>query len=154
MLTGGEIISARYHMLPIGIDPIAYERADFAAQLRQFYNRAPLTAIGGSDYHGLGPIGLCRTYVFTREETQEGILDAIRSGRTVVHDRAGHTYGDPALMRLFAEDGRLSLPAPAAVGFLGMFSRIAGILGLTAAALSAFWNQAAANNILSAEDRT
>jgi hypothetical protein len=125
------------------LHPIAYESGAFAAQLRQFYNSAPLTAIGDSDYHGLGPIGLCRTYVFTKEETPEGILDAIRHGRTVVYDRAGRTYGDPALIRLAAADGRLPLAASraasgatSAAGFLSLFSRIAGILGLAAAAIA------------------
>jgi|HubBroStandDraft_1064217.scaffolds.fasta_scaffold00297_11 hypothetical protein len=116
------------------LHPIAYESADLATQLRQFYGSAPLTAIGDSDYHGLGPIGICRTYVFTKEETQPGILDAIRHGRTVVYDRAGRAYGDPDLIRVAAADGRLprldSTPAPS------MFSRIAAILGLTAAAIA------------------
>ncbi|HXM45415.1 MAG TPA: PHP-associated domain-containing protein [Bryobacteraceae bacterium] len=194
VLTGEEIVSARYHLLAVGIDstidwrqpaaraieqihrqegvaiaahplaqywpaydaqtrraldgaevlhPIAYGSGELAAQLRQFYNSAPLTAIGDSDYHGLGPIGLCRTYVFTREESQSGILDAVRRGRTVVYARAGRAYGDPALISLAAADGRLpriasgaaSGVSPAA-GFLNAFSRVAGILGLTAAAVA------------------
>ncbi len=125
------------------LHPVAYASDDLAAQLRTFYNRAPLTAIGDSDFHGLGPIGLCRTYVFAKEKTAQGILDALRHRRTVVYDRAGRTFGDPALMRLAAADGRLpraasgvdSTAAPAA-GFLGVLSRIAGILGLTAAAIA------------------
>jgi predicted metal-dependent phosphoesterase TrpH len=112
------------------LHPIAYASDDLAAQLRQFYNSAPLTAIGDSDYHGLGPIGLCRTYVFAKEETQQGILDALRHGRTMVYDRAGRAYGDPALIRLAAAS-KVAEGAPAA-GFLSVFSRIAGILGLTA----------------------
>ena len=118
------------------VHPIAYENGGFAAQLRQFYNSAPLTAIGDSDYHGLGPIGLCRTYVFTKDETQQGILDALRHGRTVVYDRAGRPYGDAALIGLAAADGRLPEGAPHA-GFLSLFSRIAGVLGLIAVACGA-----------------
>lgn len=56
------------------LHPIAYESAESATQLRQFCGRARLTAIADSDYHGLGPMGLCRTYVFTPEETEQGIL--------------------------------------------------------------------------------
>jgi hypothetical protein len=119
------------------LQPIAYESGDVAAQLREFYNSARGTAIGDSDYHGLGPIGLCRTYVFTKEETEQGILDAIRHGHTVVYDRGGRAYGDAALIRLAAADGRLPKIAPGtAAGFLGVLSRIAGILGLTAAAMA------------------
>ena len=128
------------------LHPIAYGSVDVAAQLRQFYERAPLTAIGDSDYHGLGPMGLCRTYVFTKEKSQPGILDAIRHGRTVVYGRAGCTYGDPDLIRLAAVDGRLpqlalrtAAGATQAAGFLGLFSRIAGTLGLTAAAIAGLW---------------
>ena len=113
------------------LHPIAYESEKFATQLRQFYGRARLTAIGDSDYHGLGPMGLCRTYVFTREETEQGVLDALRQGHTVVYDR-GRVYGDPALIRLAAEDGtlpKLALAAPVP-GLLSVYSRVAGILGL------------------------
>jgi hypothetical protein len=112
------------------LHPIAYESRELAAQLRQFYDSAPLTAIGDSDFHGLGPVGLCRTYVFVKEETQEGILDAIRDGRTVAYDRTGRPYGDPALIRLAGPER-----ATPDAGILGVFSRIAGILGLTAAAV-------------------
>jgi hypothetical protein len=59
------------------------------------------------------------------------VLDAIRAGRTVVYDR-GRAYGDPELIRLAAEDGRLPRIDPAALstGFSVMLSRIAGIAGL------------------------
>jgi hypothetical protein len=119
------------------LHPISYESDHFATQLRQFYNRTPLTAIGDSDYHGLGPVGLCRTYVFAEVETQQGVLDAVRHGRTVVYERAGLAYGDPALIRLAAGTlPEISLRAPAAAGFLTWLSRIAGILGLTTAVIA------------------
>jgi predicted metal-dependent phosphoesterase TrpH len=113
------------------VHPVAWGSEEYAAQLRQFYESAHLTAFGDSDYHGLGPIGVCRTYVFTREPTEQGVLDAIRAGRTVVYDR-GRAYGDPELIRLAAEDGRLPRIDPAALstGFSVMLSRIAGIAGL------------------------
>jgi hypothetical protein len=117
------------------VHPIAYESDDKGAQLRQFYESAGFAAIGDSDYHGLGPIGLCRTYVFTEEVSERGVLDAIRHGRTVVYDRAGRAYGDAALIRL-AEGGLIGM-APAGAGVFGLFSRAAGILGLIAVALRA-----------------
>jgi hypothetical protein len=115
------------------LHPIAYESGDAAVQLRKFYGLAPLTAIGDSDYHGLGAVGFCRTYVFATEETQEGILDALRHGRTVVYDRTGRAEGDPTLIRLAALDGRLPMMATGATGTGGFLSRLsgaAGILGL------------------------
>jgi hypothetical protein len=120
------------------VHPAAYGSGEIAAQLRQFYNRAPLTAIGDSDYHGLGPVGLCRTYVFTKEATQRGIIDALRHGRTVVYDRTGRAYGDPALIRLAAKEGlpNAASRATPAAGFLMRLSRIAGIFGLVAAVIA------------------
>ena len=89
------------------------------------------------------PRGAVTSGLFSKEEAPEGILDAIRHGRTVVYDRAGRTYGDPAWTRVAAADGRLPLVASGvasgatcAAGFLSLFSRIAGILGLTAAAVA------------------
>ena len=52
------------------LQPIAYSSPAASDQVRQFYERRRLTAIGSSDYHGLGPLGLCRTYVFAREQTE------------------------------------------------------------------------------------
>ena len=69
-------------------------------QLQEFYGRVRLTAIGDSDYHGLGPMGLCRTFVFVRGDSEGAILDAFRAGHTVVYDRAGRTFGDPELISL------------------------------------------------------
>ena len=116
------------------LHPIVYESEELGEELRRFYGSARLTAISDSDYHGLGPMGLCRTYVFTRAETEQGILTALRQGHTVVYDR-GRVYGDPALIQLAAEQGTLPKLASAAPvsGFLAAYSRIAGTLGLMAA---------------------
>jgi hypothetical protein len=120
------------------LHPAAYESDSIAAQFRQFYNRAPLTAIGDSDFHGLGPVGLCRTYVFTEEETQPGILNAVRHGRTVVYDRTGRAYGDPTWIRLAAQGGLPEVASRAVLspGLLTWLSRIAGIFGLIAIVIS------------------
>jgi PHP domain-containing protein len=115
------------------LQPIAYSSEDASRQLQQFYGRKRLTAIGSSDYHGLGPLGLCRTYVFVREDTEQGILQALRDGHTVVYDsRSGRAYGDPELIQLAAMEGGLTKPAhaPPRQGFLAALSRTCGILGL------------------------
>jgi hypothetical protein len=119
------------------LHPIAYSGEDYAAQLRQFYNSAAVAAIGDSDDHGLGPPGLCRTYVFVKEKSPQGILDAVRRRRTVVYDRAGGVYGDPALIRLAAGTDLARNGAGVArdVGLLVWLSRIAGVFGLAALVL-------------------
>jgi hypothetical protein len=56
------------------------------------------TAIGSSDYHWFSSIGLARTYVFVRSNDEREILDALRSGPTVVYDQDGNAHGDPKLI--------------------------------------------------------
>ena len=85
--------------------PKAYASGGRWEEMRDFYWRAEasghrLTAIGSSDYHWFNSLGICRTYVFARSNDENGILDAVRAGRTVVYDLAGNPYGEPELIRL------------------------------------------------------
>jgi hypothetical protein len=41
-----------------------------------------IAAIGSSDFHTWAPLGECRTYLFVRSATIDGVIDAIRAGRT------------------------------------------------------------------------
>ena len=75
--------------------------------LETFFRRARtlnpgVAAIGSSDFHSMAPIGLCRTYLFAREYSQAGVLEAVRQGRTVASDRDGRLYGDPDLVKQVA----------------------------------------------------
>jgi len=103
-------------------------------ELEQFAARraAPMTAIGSSDFHGFGPMGLCRTYVFAADASEQAILDAVRARRTVVYGRGGRVYGDPSLVRLAAGAGgfRDREPAREPAGWLDWVSRIGGVAGL------------------------
>jgi hypothetical protein len=56
-----------------------------------------IAPIGASDFHYTRAIGLDRTYVFVREITPSGVLDAMRAGRTVACDGRGNVYGAPGL---------------------------------------------------------
>jgi hypothetical protein len=123
------------------MQPISYSGPDAARQLEQFYQRAHVTAIGSSDYHGTGPLGVCRTYVFVRPETtqavggqsvtEQSVMEALRAGRTVVLDR-GRAWGDPALVPLAMQNRSLLEPeAPSGYAkFLAVLSRTCGVLGL------------------------
>ena len=78
-------------------------------------------------------MGICRTYVFAREASAQAILDAVRAHRTVVYGLGGRAYGDAALIRLAAADGRLpadAVPSNSRGGPLDWFSRGAGLAGL------------------------
>ncbi len=108
-------------------------RADFIA----FYGRRPMTAIGSSDYHGIGRLGMCRTYVFATDASAPAILDALRARRTMVYGVDGHAYGDPVLIRLADQDGRLRERAAthADSGALVWVSRVTGVAALIGVAL-------------------
>jgi hypothetical protein len=108
------------------LQPAAWASDGAAEGMHMFYDRAPLAAIASSDYHGFAPLGDCRTYVFARDRSEQGILEAIRAHRTLVfdHDRV---WGDAALAQLAA--GRLP-EAPRDPGRLSRASGIFGLMGL------------------------
>jgi hypothetical protein len=126
------------------VRPDAQNVERLGSQLREFFGRARLTAVGDSDYHGLGPLGYSRTYVFARSLSEPGVLEALREGRTVVYDRT-RVYGDPALIRLAAEAGGLPSDVPEwpTPGALRLFSRLAGLLALAGVVLRNRWGQIA-----------
>jgi PHP-associated len=114
--------------------PAIYEIAEAQAMFEQFAQRTSAAGIGSSDFHGLGRLGVCRTFVFARDTSAAAILDAIRARRTVVYGLGGKAYGDPDLIRLAAADGRL--PAAArpdyAASWLDRVSQLLGLAGLAA----------------------
>ena len=88
--------------------PLAYASFERGAQLRDSYQRGKaaspdLVAVGSSDYHWFNSLGLCRTYVFVRNNDQQEILDALRKGRTVVYDVEGNAFGNANLIKLLEE---------------------------------------------------
>lgn len=88
-------------------------------ELLAFYERATrlhptIAAIGSTDFHHFAPLGLGRTYLLARDATQEGVLDAIRSGRTIACDGLGESYGPPELVALLAADCRREATLPPA----------------------------------------
>jgi hypothetical protein len=118
------------------VQPLSFAGDPYAGEMRQFNARGRFTATASTDYHGLGPMGLCRTYVFVHRNSEQAVLEALRAGRTVVYDR-GRVFGDPVLIELAARDGRLPL-ASEADGGLAVVSRVAGILGLLGVAFIGF----------------
>lgn len=85
--------------------PLAHASSERGMDLRGFYQRGKaanpdLVAVGSSDYHWFNSLGMCRTYVFVRNNEQQEILDALRKGRTVVYDVEGNAFGDADLIAL------------------------------------------------------
>jgi predicted metal-dependent phosphoesterase TrpH len=112
--------------------PLVFGNAENQRTLEQFAERGAVAAIGSSDFHGLGRLGMCRTYVFATDDSQAAILDAVRARRTVVYGPGGQAYGDRPLVQLAAayprlRDEALADPSPSV---LDLVSRAAGLLGL------------------------
>jgi predicted metal-dependent phosphoesterase TrpH len=101
-----------------GYDPVALADLDgvevahrdalssmMGLQFEEFYQRTlarnpEVAAIGSSDFHTSGPMGLCRTYLFVRERSEAGVIQAIRDGRTVGRCESSRLRGRPELVRL------------------------------------------------------
>jgi hypothetical protein len=87
-------------------------RRDFQAVYRRVLAIKPrIAAIGSSDFHYLAPLGLCRTYVFVTQATPDGVLEALRSARTVACDARGRTEGPPDLSAVVADRCRADVLA-------------------------------------------
>lgn len=111
--------------------PLIYATISGYAEVQQFYERAHVAAIGDSDYHGTGAMGICRTFIFARDDSESAILDAIRARRTVAIDRDGRAYGDPALIALMKNvDVAQMNPSFLDPGWMVRVSAACGLLGL------------------------
>jgi len=71
--------------------------------------------------------------VFARERSEQGVIDAVRDGRTVVYD-GERAYGDAALIQLAAASGGFPQDGPEFPRRrpLAIFSRLATVLALAA----------------------
>jgi hypothetical protein len=88
------------------------------AAYRAFYAAAgarhpSIAAIGSSDFHTMAPLGLCHTYAFVHAATAEGVIEAIRAGRTVACGADGDAYGPAQLVSLVGDRCRAESRAPA-----------------------------------------
>lgn len=104
-------------------------RAFFAEARR---DNPRFTAIGTSDYHGFSPLGLVRTLVFVERRDEASVMDALRAGRTVVYDRTGRAYGDPAMIALLDREPypvREEIAGYAARSLFDALSRVLGLIG-------------------------
>lgn len=91
--------------------------------------------LGNSDYHAGSVLGVVRTFVFVREPTEAGVIEAIRERRTVAVAPDGSVFG-PADLAASLEAEPLA-PRPADYGYAGAgpldrITRALGLLGLIA----------------------
>jgi hypothetical protein len=89
-------------------------RSDFDVFFARVLSGNPDVArIGSSDYHVTDAPGQCRTYLFARERSRIGVLEAIRAGRTVARRADGSLVGDSALVEQVRAHVRPEPPATA-----------------------------------------
>ena len=114
------------------MQPVADLAPRNAGDLVEFQRRSGAAAIASSDWHGMGPVGVCRTYLFAKDDSEAAILDAIRARRTVVVD-GGRVFGNLELAR--AAGGRLGQEMPRR-SRLAWVSAVCGVAGLALLALT------------------
>jgi hypothetical protein len=107
--------------------------------IEEFYDRARrlnprIAPVGSSDFHQIRPLGLCRTYLFVRELNSSGILETLRSGRTVACDSGGRAYGNPEYVRLVQRDCEADRQQPGR-GFSTALGAACALIGACALAL-------------------
>jgi predicted metal-dependent phosphoesterase TrpH len=118
---------------------VMYERQGSGDELIEFAKHTDAAPIGSSDFHVSGRVGTCRTFVFAREPTERGVLDAIRDRRTVVYAMNDQAFGDPELVRMADGLGLRDAAAGYARGrgsVLDWISRLGAIGGLIGIALA------------------
>ena len=115
--------------------PATFDYPQFRPEIEEFNRLTSAAAIGSSDSHGPGRLGMCRTFLFVNEASAGGVLEAIRAKRTVVYGRDQHVYGDPELVRIAEADGRLRQMASTEypVSMLDRLSQLLGIAGIALA---------------------
>ena len=123
--------------------PAMFASDAYRRDLRSAYDEASrahphIAAIGSSDDHTGEPIGLCRTYVFAREATAAGVVDAIRGGRTVACDADGVVTGPPSLAAAVSGLCRLDAAAGQRTPVLPRLATAITWIGLVALAFFGF----------------
>lgn len=121
--------------------PLVYGNREAEAALIEFSAARSTAAIGSSDFHGLGRMGECRTYVFAADSSAPAILDAIRAKRTVVYGPNGRVFGNQQLAALISRLTELRdlATTDGPVSTLDWLSRVTGLLGLVLLVASSHW---------------
>jgi predicted metal-dependent phosphoesterase TrpH len=116
--------------------PSIYVTPELQREFEQFATKGRFAAIGSSDFHGVGRMGLCRTYLLARDLSPDAVLSALRDQRTLVFGRDGRAYGDPRLRSEVERDPSLfaRLQADATTDspttWLDWVGRACGVCGL------------------------
>jgi hypothetical protein len=115
--------------------PMLRAQPEARGEFEAFFDRAlavnpDVARIGSSDYHVTQRPGECRTYLFVRERSRAGVIDAIRAGRTVARRVDGTLVGDPALVARVRAHRRDLPPHTSIMATLSAVLAWAGLAGL------------------------
>ena len=117
--------------------PAVFGGAKSREGIRRFFADARqlnpgLAAIGSSDFHWGGPMGVCRTYAFVERPSAEGLLDAVRRARTVATCPGNRITGGPQDVAALA--GRIPTEQPRRFGYgLPTWIALSALIALAAA---------------------
>jgi hypothetical protein len=122
--------------------PVAFGSRDGGwrwQEMRDYFDEAraagqPLTAVSSSDYHFFSPLGVTRTLVLAKSDSEADVLDALRRGKTVVYDLEGRAYGDPELVLALAKEPYPMRAQDYGYHGNGWLDRVFRVLGLAALA--------------------
>ena len=120
--------------------PALFVEPEAEGEYRALFDRVrgvnpTIAAIGSSDYHVGGVIAPCRTYVFTPEPSREGVLNAVRGGRTVATCPGGRVTGSDELIRLAGVRIRAEQPMRFGYG-LSTWVALTALIALSVAVLA------------------
>ena len=121
--------------------PSIYVDPELQRDYEQFAAKGSFAAIGSSDFHGVGRMGLCRTYLLARDDSPDAVLSALKEHRTLVFGRDGQAYGDshlrseverdPALLARLKTDATTDPPSTW-LDWVGRACGLCGLFGLVA----------------------
>lgn len=107
------------------------------ADLEVFYARLAgartrPAAVASSDHHALNGLGAWRTLLFVREASAEGVLEALRAGRTAVVHADGRMTGDAEMIAALEAEPLTApeVPSYRARHLLDAVLRTLGLVGL------------------------
>jgi hypothetical protein len=116
--------------------PVMYERAGAGDELAAFATGIEAAPIGSSDFHRIGRLGTCRTFIFANDATPRDVLEAVRARRTVVY-AAGRAFGSPELGALADSAGlrdlarRYTQARGTTLDWISRVGAVAGLIGLS-----------------------
>lgn len=114
------------------LHPLIYTRPEKRQEFQRFLASSHASPIGDSDFHGLGPIGMCRTLILANDDSENSILEALRQRGSLAFCPEGNLLELPRSGNMKTNDPRIRerLSPPVKHESLAAASRIVGIVAV------------------------